>query len=92
MSTQLLRIEVIQAWPQRQVRVHVLMPQGSRVADALAHPEVTALWPDAGQAAFGVFGRLCRGERMLHDGDRIELYRELLIDPKAARRERAARG
>ena len=92
MSTPQLRIEVLQAWPQRQMRVNLLLPEGSRVADALAHPQILALWPDAAQLPFGVFGQRCHGDRLLRDGDRIELYRELLIDPKAARRERAARG
>lgn len=38
----------------------------------------------------GVFGRLCAWNTVAQPGDRIEIYRPLLADPKAARRQRAA--
>jgi putative ubiquitin-RnfH superfamily antitoxin RatB of RatAB toxin-antitoxin module len=37
---------------------------------------------------FGVWGRLVRGDHVLQAGDRLEIYRPLLVDPKVARRER----
>jgi len=53
------------------------------------------LGPDAGPwqtAAAGIFGIARERSHVPADGDRIELYRELLIDPRRARRDRAARG
>ena len=44
------------------------------------------------RAAAGIFGQSCTRERVPADGDRIELYRALRVDPRQARRERAARG
>jgi hypothetical protein len=38
----------------------------------------------------GVFGQSCRLDDPVHDGDQIEIYRPLTIDPKEARRQRAA--
>lgn len=39
----------------------------------------------------GVWGRKVSGNHMLRQGDRVELYRPLLVDPKVARRERFAK-
>ncbi len=53
------------------------------------------LGPDAAPwqtAVTGIFGNVFERSHVPADGDRIELYRELLIDPRRARRERAARG
>lgn len=41
-------------------------------------------------AAVGIFGVVCAREFVFADGDRIEIYRPLAVDPRAARRERAA--
>jgi putative ubiquitin-RnfH superfamily antitoxin RatB of RatAB toxin-antitoxin module len=49
---------------------------------------------DLANSVLGIFGRLTRTDHALQDGDRIEIYRPLVVDPKAARRARAkqARG
>ena len=44
------------------------------------------------QAAVGIFGQPCARDQVPQDGDRIELYRPLAADPRAARRARVARG
>jgi uncharacterized protein len=53
------------------------------------------LGPDAAPwqtAVTGIFGNVYERSHVVADGDRIELYRELLIDPRRARRDRASRG
>ena len=40
----------------------------------------------------GIFGKLAGPETVLRDGDRVEIYRPLALDPKEARRRRAAAG
>ena len=82
------------------------LPAGSTVWQALQAagfselPEVQAMLqaaePDAkaqaaGGWACGVWGKQVAPEHVLRDGDRVELYRPLLVDPKTARRERFAR-
>jgi putative ubiquitin-RnfH superfamily antitoxin RatB of RatAB toxin-antitoxin module len=94
---QQLRCEVAYALPDRQLVVAVTLAEGASVRDAIVssgicatHPELQASL-DAGDLHVGVFGRIVTLDRALRDGDRVEIYRPLRIDPKAARRARAAR-
>lgn len=79
-----MRIEVVRAWPRRFESTFVELPHGSTVADALSHVPL-----EAGEVAFAVHGVRATGQTVLHDGDRIELLRPLIADPKDARRRRA---
>jgi uncharacterized protein len=86
----LLRIEIVYAEPQRAIVKTLHLPAGASVADAL---KLAALDPDfAGvdlaNSALGIFGILIRGNQLLRQGDRIEIYRPLAADPKEARRAR----
>lgn len=60
------------------------LPPGARLADALA----AVHWPT--DAPYGIWGRRVPLEHPLHDGDRLERYRPLTVDPKVARRQRFA--
>ena len=62
----------------------VTLPAGSRVKDALAACGLSA-------DAVGVFGQRVAPDAPLRDGDRVEVYRALKVDPKEARRRRARR-
>jgi putative ubiquitin-RnfH superfamily antitoxin RatB of RatAB toxin-antitoxin module len=79
-----------------QVREQRLsLPAGATVADALAAcnwPEFPAHRLDelAASGALGLWGRKTTPGHTLRDGDRVELYRPLRVDPKVARRERFA--
>lgn len=68
------------------------MPVGSTVRVALESArimkEFPELLPQASQLPVGIWGRRCGLEHVLHDKDRIEVYRGLRVDPKVARRER----
>lgn len=59
------------------------LPAGARVAEALAAGGVVGVC--------GIWGRVVAPEQLLRDGDRLEVYRPLTVDPKVARRERFAR-
>ena len=60
------------------------------VDDAIRASGISAQLPKGFKpAAIGIFGRTVSASDTLHDGDRIELYRPLKIDPKEARRRRA---
>jgi putative ubiquitin-RnfH superfamily antitoxin RatB of RatAB toxin-antitoxin module len=83
-----MKIEVLLAWPRRYRVVTLDLPEGASVADALQ----AAALEEAGQAAgVAVFGVNATPQTVLNEGDRVELLRPLLIDPKEARRRRAAR-
>ena len=81
-----LRIEVVLAWPRRHAAAALQLPPGATVADAA---RVSGL-PLEDIAGYAVFGERVTPTTPLRDGDRVELLRPLLADPKDARRRRAA--
>jgi putative ubiquitin-RnfH superfamily antitoxin RatB of RatAB toxin-antitoxin module len=83
-----IRVEVAYADPQRQVLLAVAVAAGSTVTDAIAASGILAQLPGFVPAGIGIFGRLVEPDTLLRDGDRVELYRPLQIDPKQARRNR----
>jgi putative ubiquitin-RnfH superfamily antitoxin RatB of RatAB toxin-antitoxin module len=86
-----LQIEIAYAEPQRAIVKIFRLAAGSKVADALRlaalDPEFAAV--DLANSAVGIFGTAARPDHALQQGDRIEIYRPLSADPKAARRARA---
>lgn len=86
-----ITVEVCAAWPQQVIRQTLRMPQASLLADVRGHPELLPELAQAWDAAsgIGVFGEIWPARRALRDGDRIELLRPLMADPKEARRARA---
>lgn len=84
-----IEVDVVEAQPTAVTSVHLQLAVDSTVGQALAMPQVRARFPDSDTRAFGIFGQACAASRRLHDGDRIELYRPLRVDPKDARRARA---
>ena len=89
-----LRIEVVLALPSRQALVSLEMGAGATVAQAIEKSGIAEKFPgqDLATCAVGVWGQVVERERRLRDGDRVELYRPLLMDPQEARRELAAKG
>jgi putative ubiquitin-RnfH superfamily antitoxin RatB of RatAB toxin-antitoxin module len=87
----LIVIEIVYAQPQRAIVKSLKLALGSLVGDALAQAARDAefLGVDLVNAPVGIFGKLARREQALNDGDRIEIYRQLLEEPKAARRTRS---
>jgi putative ubiquitin-RnfH superfamily antitoxin RatB of RatAB toxin-antitoxin module len=78
-----LRVEVVRARPgQAQTRA-LELAEGSTVRDALAAADMAA------PHGAGIHGRRVRLDTRLADGDRVEIYRPLSVDPKEARRRRA---
>ena len=88
-----LAVEVCHALPDRALRIALRLLPGSTVAQALAaaESELRAAGVVVDPARVAIYGRLVGGGDALFDGDRIELLRPLVADPKEARRERAAR-
>lgn len=69
----------------------VTVPEGARVGDALDESGFHQEFPgvDPTRVGVGVYGIKCDMEHVLHDGDRVEVYRPLVFDPKESRRRRA---
>lgn len=82
-----MKIELVRAWPRRFEALTVELADGATVADALA----AAGWgAEAEISGYAVFGVKAVADTPLRDGDRLELLRPLQLDPKEARRRRAA--
>jgi len=86
-----IHIEVVYALPQHAIVKALRMPRGALVGDALAAAAREVVFPgvELANATVGVFGRLVRKDQALNDGDRLEIYRPLAQEPKAARRMRS---
>jgi len=86
-----IRVEVAYADPQRQLLRAVEIGAGATVADAIAASGILAQLPGFVPERIGIFGRFVEEQTALRNGDRVELYRPLKVDPKQARRLRATR-
>jgi len=86
-----IAVEVAFAMPGRQRVYRVELGQGSSVMQAVEASGVLRDEPGLviDQARLGIFARRVGPDDLLHDGDRVEVYRPLLLDPKEARRRRA---
>lgn len=87
-----IRVEVVYASSERAWRVSLQLPEGTTALQAFEASGVRERMPESsiGVPDLGVFAHPVERERVLRDGDRVEVYRPLLIDPKDARRKRAA--
>ena len=74
------------AYPDGAQARSLNLPAGATVRDALA---ASGFEPRLEGHAFGIFGKRVELDRRLNDGDRVEIYRPLVLDPKEARRRRA---
>lgn len=86
-----LRVTVVYCARDRQWIVGVEVPAGSTLRDAVLASGLPQRVPGLDPAALdlGVFNELRKADEAVRDGDRIEVYRPLAIDPKQARRIRA---
>lgn len=85
-----IRVTVVYALPETATEIEVSLPAGSTVADALERSSIALLHPEAnlGQCAVGIFGKRVDRYSVLSAGDRVEIYRSLIVGPKEARRKR----
>ncbi len=89
-----MTVEVAYARPDEQAIIPVEVPEGATLEQAVVLSRIQERFPeiDLATARVGVFGKLAKSSAVLRPGDRVEIYRPLIADPKAVRRERAARG
>ena len=90
----LLRVEVAYARADRQVIVPVELPEGATLEQAIIASRLLEQFPELSLSSLkvGVFGKLGKLSAALRTGDRVEIYRPLLADPKDVRKKRAAEG
>ncbi|PQZ89922.1 MULTISPECIES: RnfH family protein [Pseudomonas] len=91
----MVEIEVVYAAVDRQLLLTVKVPAGTSLRAAVQASGMATQFPelDVASCPLGIFGKVVADpeERTVQAGDRIEIYRPLLADPKEVRRLRAAK-
>lgn len=86
-----LAVEVVLATPAKQILLALRVDAGATVGDAIAASGIASRFPELAvdDMPTGIWGKPVSRQSAVSDGDRIELYRPLEIDPREARRQRA---
>lgn len=87
-----IRIELVYAGVEAIHCVSLQLNQGATIRDAIQGSGILEKYPEIelGKNKVGIFSKLQELDTVLHDHDRVEIYRPLLVDPKESRRRRAA--
>jgi uncharacterized protein len=87
-------VEVAYARPDAQLIMKLRVPRGTTLEQAVRQCGVLERFPeiDLARNQVGIFGKLNKLDAELRDGDRVEIYRPLIADPKEVRKQRAAEG
>ena len=94
MAAETIAIEVACAEADRQTVLPLVVPAGCTAGEAIERSGILALHPaiDAAACGVGIFGREVPRDRVLAAGDRVEVLRPLVEDPKERRRRLAREG
>jgi len=86
-------VEVAYALPHRQLVHSLRLPRGTTAIEAARLSDIAGQFDglDLDNMTLGIFGQIVAHGRPLRDGDRVEVYRPLTVDPKEVRKARAAR-
>ena len=90
-----ISVEVAYALPDRQRIIRLAVPAGTTMLEAVRLSRIVEHFPelDIDNSAMGIFGKAEArpAERVLQEGERVEIYRPLIADPKEIRKQRAAK-
>jgi len=83
-----MKVSVAYTGPYKQVWLHVQVPDGSTVTDAINQSGILSIFPeiDLSQQKLGIYGKMAKADAQLKDGDRVEIYRAITADPKTVKR------
>lgn len=95
MDRSVIAVEVVYALADKQKLLRLTVPQGTTVREAALRSGMEGFFPglDLATSPLGIFGKAVPkpDERVLEEGERIEIYRPLIADPKEVRKQRAAK-
>ena len=79
-----MKVGIAYALPKRQIWLTVEVPEGATIREAIDSSGILAQFPDIDleHQKVGVFGKVAALDSKLEDGDRVEIYRPLIADPK----------
>jgi putative ubiquitin-RnfH superfamily antitoxin RatB of RatAB toxin-antitoxin module len=89
----MIRVEVAYALPEDQEILALDLPSGTTAIQAVEQSGILQRFPsiDPVHARLGIFGKAVSHDCVLQAGDRVEIYRQLIIEPGQARHLRAKR-
>jgi putative ubiquitin-RnfH superfamily antitoxin RatB of RatAB toxin-antitoxin module len=87
-----LKIGIAYALPQRQAWFDIDLPEGATIQDAITYSGILKQFPDIDLETqkVGIYGKLSTLDAVLNDGDRVEIYRPIICDPKTVPRKAKA--
>ena len=89
---EMMEVEVAYAERDKQTIRPVSVPVGSSAIEAVRLSDIRGEFPQIAadeELELGIFSKKCTADQVLQPGDRVEIYRPLMIDPKEARRLKA---
>ncbi len=93
-SDESIYIEIAYATPDNQMILECRVAPGTNPRDAVINSDIAEYFPEIDKEGcdIGIFGKVIRKDHTLENGDRIEIYRPLIADPKEVRKKRAEQG
>jgi putative ubiquitin-RnfH superfamily antitoxin RatB of RatAB toxin-antitoxin module len=93
-AEQSIEVEVAYAGSVQQALIRVAGDKGLTAREAIERSGVFRQFPeiDLGVNKVGIYGKPISLDQVLEPGDRVEIYRPLIADPKEQRKKRAAEG
>lgn len=87
-------IEIAYATPHKQIILEMEVDPATSPREAVIQSDIDDYFPeiDKQNCDIGIFGKVVKPDHVLESGDRIEIYRPLIADPKQVRKQRAAQG
>ncbi len=94
MTRETINVEVAYALPEKQVIRALNVDVGTTIGEAIVQSGIMMDFPELEleNAKVGIFGKVAPMTKVLSEGDRVEIYRPLIADPKEVRRKRAEAG
>jgi putative ubiquitin-RnfH superfamily antitoxin RatB of RatAB toxin-antitoxin module len=89
-----MKVGIAYALPERQVWLDIELPEGATVQDAVERSGLLKQFPEINLETqkVGIYSKLCKLDTVLNDGDRVEIYRSIICDPKTVRRKAKPEG
>ena len=93
-DSELIPVEVAYARTERQLIIALDVAPGTTAQQAIEQSGIMQAFPeiDLDKSKIGIFAKLSKKDTALKSGDRVEIYRPLIADPKEVRRQREAEG
>ncbi len=88
----MINVEVVYALAEKQSLLSFEITEGLTAIEAVQHSGIIDIYPeiDLENIQLGIFSKSCTNEQILNEGDRVEIYRPLIADPREVRKRRAA--